>query len=135
MRKRSRNREATFRLWSLALIPVVCLIACSPSGSGSDHNTVQADQPSFRAPHVYQKFCAPCHDATNLHLIKEPPRLDGLFRKRDGLFRKKTFPSGAPATDEELRNVILFGRGTMPAFEGTLTIDDVNALVQYMHAR
>jgi cytochrome c5 len=61
-------------------------------------------------------------------LLKDPPRLDGLFRK-------PTFPSGAPATDDELRNVILHGRGIMPAFEGTLSDDDVNALIQYMHTK
>jgi cytochrome c5 len=103
----------------MALVPVVVLIACAPGGS---------NQIGYRPQYVYQKFCAPCHDATGLQLIKVPPRLDGLFRK-------KTFPSGAPATDDELRNVILHGRETMPPFEGTLSGDDVNALVRYMHAR
>ena len=96
-----------------------------------DQQTAQVTGPSADRPqYVYQKYCAPCHDApTNLHLIQEPPRLDGLFRK-------KTFPSGAPATDDELRNVILHGRGTMPPFEGTLSGDDVDgALVRYMHTR
>jgi len=101
----------------MALVPVAFLVACSP-----------ADKMGYRPQYVYQKFCATCHDAAGLELIKEPPRLDGLFRK-------KTFPSGAPATDDELRKVILQGRGTMPPFERTLSGDDVNALVRYMHTR
>ncbi len=105
----------------MALISVVFLSAC-------DQRTAQVKQAAYRPQYVYQKYCAPCHEATNLHLIQEPPRLDGLFRR-------KTFPSGAPATDDELRKVILHGRATMPPFEGTLTGDDVDGLIRYMHTR
>ena len=90
--------------------------------------TPKAEQADYRPQYVYQKYCATCHDATNLHLIKDPPRLDGLFRKN-------VFPSGAPATDDELRNVIRHGRETMPPFEATLSGDDINALVRYLHRR
>ncbi len=112
--------------WCLTSLPVLCLAACSGVSNGRE--AVQANQASFRGQQVYQTFCAACHDATDLHLVKDPPRLDGLFRKL-------AFPSGALARDDELRNVILHGRGIMPPFEGTLSDDDVNALVQYMHTR
>ena len=127
MRKRRGKRGPASKVcfWCSALIPVVCLAACSPSSSGQ---TIQQNQAIFRGRSVYQTSCAGCHDATNLHLLKDPPRLDGLFRK-------KSFPSGAPATDDELRNVILHGRGIMPPFEGTLNDDAVSAVVQYMHTR
>ena len=103
-------------------------MGCSGVSSGSGRENVQANQARFKGQQVYQTFCAACHDATDLHLVKDPPRLDGLFRKQ-------TFPSGAPATDEEFRSVVLHGRGIMPPFEGTISDDDVNALVQYMHTR
>ena len=105
----------------MALITAVFLSAC-------DQRPAQVKQAAYRPQYVYQKYCAPCHDATNLHLIQEPPRLDGLFRE-------KTFPSGASATDDELRKVILHGRDTMPPFEGTLSGDDVDGLIRYMHTR
>ena len=75
---------------------------------------------------LYQNFCAGCHDATGLQLVQQPPKLDGLFRRNK-------LPSGAPATDKELRNVILQGRGIMPPFDGIVDKDDVEALVQYLH--
>jgi cytochrome c5 len=131
MRRRSANTEGNGKLWfwGLALIAVLCPASCAPSSSGNDHQTIEANQAIFRGRYVYQTYCAACHDATtNLHLLKDPPRLDSLFRKQ-------TFPSGAPATDDELRNVILHGRGIMPPFEGTVSDDDVAALVQYMHTR
>lgn len=77
---------------------------------------------------VYEALCAPCHDVDNLHLIKDPPKLDGLFTKQ-------TLPSGNPATDQEVRDVILHGRGIMPPFEKSLTSEDVDALIQYLHTR
>jgi mono/diheme cytochrome c family protein len=120
------NRGARLAFWCLWLLSLVCLVACSQVGNGRE--TIQANQASLRGQQVYQQYCAACHDATDLHLVKDPPRLDGLLRKQ-------AFPRGAPATDDELRSVILHGRGIMPPFEGTLGDDDVNALVQYMHTR
>lgn len=77
---------------------------------------------------VYDIQCAMCHDATNLHLIKEPPRLEGMFQK-------SALPSGAPATDVEVRNVILHGKGIMPPFEQSVNSDDVGAVIAYLHTR
>jgi cytochrome c5 len=112
----------------MTLCVLAWLMGCSGGGSGEDHAAIEANQASFQGQQVYQRVCAGCHDATDLHLIKDPPHLDSLFRK-------PTFPSGAPATDDGLRNVILHGRGIMPPFEQALTADDVNALIQYMHTR
>jgi mono/diheme cytochrome c family protein len=77
---------------------------------------------------VYDAQCAACHEATNLHLLKDPPRLDGLFQKQ-------ALPSGAPATDAEVRDVILHGRGIMPPFELSVDNDDLQALMAYLHTR
>jgi mono/diheme cytochrome c family protein len=77
---------------------------------------------------VYDVQCAMCHDATDLHLIKEPPRLNGMFHK-------SALPGGAPATDAEVRNVILHGKGIMPPFEQSVNSDDVSALIVYLHSR
>jgi mono/diheme cytochrome c family protein len=77
---------------------------------------------------VYDVQCAMCHEATNLQLIKEPPRLVGMFHK-------SALPSGAPATDEEVRKVILDGRGIMPPFRQSVNGDDLDALMAYLHTR
>jgi mono/diheme cytochrome c family protein len=65
--------------------------------------------------------------AANPDLKKQPPKLEGLFHS-------KTLPSGAPATDEQVRKTIIEGLGTMPAFEGRLSERDVNDLVKYLHS-
>jgi mono/diheme cytochrome c family protein len=75
---------------------------------------------------VYEKNCSQCHDAENLPLLKQPPKLKELFQK-------KTLPSGAPATDEQVRNTILAGRATMPPFERILDHKQIDDLLKYLH--
>jgi len=41
--------------------------------------------------------------------------------------------SGLPANDERVTEIILSGRGDMPAFNRALTQDQVNSLLVYMH--
>jgi len=76
---------------------------------------------------LYDGHCAECHENPHPELHKQPPNLHGLFSH-------KTLPSGAPATDEQVRKTIIEGRGTMPAFDRRLREDDVKDLIiQYLH--
>jgi len=79
-----------------------------------------------RGEELFQQNCAICHQASNLDLKKQPPRLEGLFQR-------KTLPSGARANDEQVRKTIIHGLGTMPAFEGRLSDEDVKNLLAYLH--
>lgn len=80
-----------------------------------------------RGEELFEMNCAPCHEASNPQLKKQPPRLEGLFRS-------KTLPSGARATDGQVRKTIIYGIGTMPAFDQRLSNEDVDDLVKYLHA-
>jgi mono/diheme cytochrome c family protein len=105
---------------------LLVLAAISTAGCKS-----RAGSLSFKAQHgknVYDAQCAMCHEATNLHLIKDPPRLDAMFKK-------PALPSGAPATDDEVRNVILHGRGIMPPFEQAVGGDNLDDLMEYLRTR
>jgi hypothetical protein len=42
-------------------------------------------------------------------------------------------PSGAPATDGQVRMVIVDGLRTMPAFQGRLKDREINDLIAYLH--
>jgi hypothetical protein len=41
-------------------------------------------------------------------------------------------PSGAPATDAEVRRVVLTGKGLMPSFEGRFTEEQMDGLIGYL---
>jgi mono/diheme cytochrome c family protein len=75
---------------------------------------------------LFELHCAPCHQDTHPDLRKQPPKLERLFQS-------KSLPSGAPATDAQVRKTIIEGRGTMPAFDQRLSEEDVDDLLKYLH--
>jgi len=112
----SRHRVPSVRWWWL-------LVAASVLAIWPTCSDWQARQ---RGEEIFQQNCANCHEASNLDLKKQPAKLEGLFQS-------KTLPSGAPATDEQVRKTIIQGIGTMPAFDQRLSDEDVNNLVKYLH--
>ena len=76
--------------------------------------------------HLYQGRCAHCHEDNDLALKKAPPDLHGVFKG-------STLPSGAAATDAEVRRVVLLGKGMMPAFAGRFDEKQMSALLSYLH--
>jgi mono/diheme cytochrome c family protein len=71
---------------------------------------------------VFQAKCARCHYPTTTQPLHGP----GL----QAITKIKAMPSGAPPTDERLTNVILNGRGMMPATP--LTDEQLNDLLAYL---
>ena len=76
--------------------------------------------------HLYAGRCAHCHEDNDLALKKAPPDLHGVFRR-------STLPSGAPATDEQVKQVVLAGKGMMPSFAGRFDETQMKALLAYLH--
>jgi mono/diheme cytochrome c family protein len=76
--------------------------------------------------HLYSVRCAHCHEDNDLALKKVPPDLHNVFAHT-------TLPSGAPATDPEVRRVVLSGKGMMPSFAGRFSDEQMAALIAYLH--
>lgn len=71
--------------------------------------------------------CSGCHGKRRLDLAKVPPDLLGVFDSR-------SLPSGRSATDDMVRSTILTGRsGIMPSFEGSLSDEDIQDIILYLH--
>jgi mono/diheme cytochrome c family protein len=109
------NRTITY-ICSVATLFISGLIAtgCGPSAS------------ERRGQLLFHSHCAVCHQDPPAGLPKKPPRLQGLFDA-------KQLPSGAPATDQQVRKTIMEGLNTMPAFEKRLSNADLDDLVSYLH--
>jgi cytochrome c5 len=75
---------------------------------------------------LYSANCAVCHEGNQLGLEKAPPNLHGIFKQVQ-------LPSGSPASDAEVRRVILKGKNTMPSFDQRLTDAQVTAIISYLH--
>jgi mono/diheme cytochrome c family protein len=79
-----------------------------------------------RGQELFDLHCALCHTGPTPDLKKQPPRLEKLFAG-------KHLPSGAPATDTQVRKTIIEGLRTMPAFDKRLSDQDLDDLVAYLH--
>ncbi|HEY1803288.1 MAG TPA: cytochrome c [Terracidiphilus sp.] len=77
--------------------------------------------------HLYDVGCAHCHEENDLHLKKVPPDLHGLFDR-------SRLPDGEPATDAQVEQVLMAGRGTMPSFAYQMTKEQMDAVVAYLHS-
>ena len=74
---------------------------------------------------IYRLNCSGCHEAYTSR------KLDAFSLK--GLYGKQYLPSGQPANDERIRNVIERGRLTMPGFRDILSPEETDALIAYLH--
>lgn len=74
---------------------------------------------------VFAVNCARCHNAYTTQALHGP----SLY----GVFRKPFLPSGAPARDDRVLEVILHGRGMMPAAGADLTRGQLDDLLAYLH--
>jgi len=76
--------------------------------------------------HLYEVRCAHCHEQNDLALKKAPPDLHEVFAR-------KTLPSGAAASESEVRRAVLAGKGMMPAFAGRFSEEQMGDLLAYLH--
>ncbi len=77
--------------------------------------------------HLYNVGCAHCHEQNDLHLKKVPPNLHGLFNR-------STLPDGEPATDAQVEQVLMSGKGMMPSFAYQMSKEQMDAVVAYLHS-
>lgn len=109
---------------------VVCLLlgstVCAFAALAGCHSTPTLTPQETEGKHLYSVRCAHCHEENDLELKKVPPNLHNVFART-------TLPSGSPATDQEVRRVVLSGKGMMPAFTGRFTEEQMTDLVAYLH--
>lgn len=74
---------------------------------------------------IFDHYCSACHEAYSTSGKKGP----GL----KGMFRKQFLPSGLPANDRFVRQTIGGGRGMIPEFGDSLTQQQMDALLAYLH--
>ncbi len=111
------------RLLSLA----IALLGAAGCHSAPPSSSAAADLTPFQAGgrQLFVQYCGRCHEAYSSSGKNGPP-LKGLFQKR-------YLPSGTPANDDRLRDVITMGRADMPAFGSVLTPEQVNQIIAYLH--
>jgi mono/diheme cytochrome c family protein len=74
---------------------------------------------------VFDHYCDRCHNPYGSWSWAGPSLA--------GVFKKKYLPSGTPANDDRVREVILLGRAKMPSFRKELTPQQLDDLMAYLH--
>ena len=80
----------------------------------------------LRGQQFYLVHCSECPDVNQLGLKQEPPKLNGVFSHQ-------ILPDDTSATDEAVRQVIIYGKHPMPAFNKRLNDAQVSDLIGYLH--
>jgi mono/diheme cytochrome c family protein len=112
-----------------SVLPLICLLAllavfgCQAERRKSDAelglNPLQA-----RGRNVFDANCARCH---------EPYARKGLHGPSlHNVYKKEYLPSGTPANDDRITEVIVRGRAKMPAFGNSLSDSQLDALLAYL---
>ena len=102
------------------LLPVTVAVALAGCKGRPELTPQQAE-----GQHLYAVRCAHCHEENDLGLKPPPPSLRGAMSRAK-------LPSGAAATDAEVRRVVLAGKGKMPSFAGRFTEGQMAALLSYL---
>ena len=103
------------------MILVLFLASCN---SESKKAAVLLTPQQERGKQIFQANCAVCHNAYKNEPLQGPPLVNVY---------KKDLPSGKPPTDPRVRESIMMGRNTMPAFNLLLSDDQVDDLIAYLH--
>jgi len=78
-----------------------------------------------RGRRVFDRYCDRCHNPYGSWSWGGPSLA--------GVMRKKYLPSGTPANEQRVREVIQLGKAKMPSFRNELTQEQLDELMAYLH--
>jgi mono/diheme cytochrome c family protein len=73
---------------------------------------------------VYDQHCIRCHEPYSTR-GRNGPSLHGIYKKQ-------FMPSGIPANDDRITDIVQLGKAKMPAFGNEISPDQLRALLAYM---
>jgi mono/diheme cytochrome c family protein len=78
-----------------------------------------------RGRRVYDQHCIRCHEPYSGREIQGP-----TLR---GVFKKEQLPSGIKASDQRMIDVVEMGKSKMPSFRNSITEQQMQDLLAYLH--
>jgi mono/diheme cytochrome c family protein len=110
----------------VVLLALVSVSACDIERRKSDAELgLNAQQSAGRK--IYDERCDRCHEPYSTR-GKKGPGLKGMFQ------HKYLSLSGLPANDERVTDIIRLGRNEMPSYSQTLSAQDIQDLLAYLHS-
>lgn len=109
-------------LWTI--LASILFSACNVERRKSDAELGLNPQQA-RGRVVYDRHCIRCHEPYSSREIQGP--------SLHNVFRKEQFPSGIKASDERMVDVIEMGKSKMPSFRNSLTDQQLQDILAYLH--
>jgi mono/diheme cytochrome c family protein len=126
MGKLPRNSRAGATFGTLAVLLALAFVsACDVERRKSDVE-LGLDPQQSAGRKIYDSKCDRCHEAYSTR-GKKGPALKGVFQHR------YLSLSGLPANDERVTDIIRLGRNEMPGYSQTLSSQDTQDLLAYLH--
>ncbi len=125
MKKTFRSFRGTVFAAGVALIIFTICSGCDVERRKSDAELgLNPQQAAGRK--IYDSHCDRCHDPYSTR-GRKGPGLKGVFKQ------PYLSVSGLPANDERVVDIIRLGRKEMPGYSQTLSQQDIDELLAYMH--
>ncbi len=105
------------------LLAALLLAGCNAERRKSDAELGLNEQQA-RGRRVYEAQCIRCHEPYSRWGTHGP--------SLKGLYKKPFLPSGMPANDARITDVILMGRAQMPHFSQTISEQQLQDLLAYL---
>ena len=126
MRQLVRNAPPNlFFKMMVVLLALGAFFACDVERRKSDAELGLNEQQSAGRK-IYDAKCDRCHQPYSTR-GRKGPGLKGIFRN------KYLSLSGLPANDERVADIVRVGRNEMPGFSQTLSSQDIEDLLAYLH--
>lgn len=119
------SRAKPFLTARMLLLGLVIWSACDVQRRKSDVELGLNPQQSAGRK-IYDSHCDRCHEPYSTR-GKKGPGLKGIFQQ------KYLSLSGLPANDERVTDIIRLGRNQMPGYSQTLSSQDIQDLLAYLH--
>ena len=125
VRLRGMSRSEIHWAVLVVLLALAIATACDVERRKSDAELGLNSQQSA-GRRIYDSHCDRCHEPYSTH-GKKGPGLKGMFQ------HKYLSLSGLPANDERVTDIIRLGRNEMPGYSQTLSSQDLQDLLAYLH--
>jgi mono/diheme cytochrome c family protein len=125
MQSPRNDRAGVFRATVAVLSILAVIFACDVERRKSDAELGLTPQQSAGRK-IYDSHCDRCHEPYSTK-GKKGPGLRGVFQN------KYLSLSGLPANDERVIDIIRLGRNEMPGYSQTLSSQDIQDLLTYLH--
>lgn len=120
----ARNPRPGILLLALLLLLMSCLFGCGWQRRKSDQELGLNPQQA-RGRRVFDQQCSRCHDAYSSWSWNGP--------SLQHVLKKPYLPSGIPANDERVRELVVLGKTKMPSFGKVLDDQQLDDLLAYLH--